>query len=43
MDCVPTSPRMVAKHYGKDASLQTLRGKAQKGKKGVNLFGIRSL
>ena len=40
MDCGPTCLRMVAKHYGKNISLQTLREKAQIGKEGVNLLGI---
>jgi ATP-binding cassette subfamily B protein len=31
---------MVAKHYGKNISLQTLREKTQIGKEGVNLLGI---
>ena len=40
MDCGPTCLRMVAKHYGKNISLQTLREKTQIGKEGVNLLGI---
>ncbi|MFT3825908.1 MAG: peptidase domain-containing ABC transporter [Chitinophagaceae bacterium] len=40
MDCGPTCLRMVAKHYGKSISLQTLREKSQIGKEGVNLLGI---
>lgn len=40
MDCGPTCLRMVAKHYGKNISLQTLRDKTQIGKEGVNLLGI---
>ena len=40
MDCGPTCLRMVAKHYGKNISLQILREKTQIGKEGVNLFGI---
>src|SRR3569833_1960875 len=40
MDCGPACLRMVAKYYGKSASLQTLRDKAELGKNGVNLLGI---
>lgn len=40
MDCGPTCLRMVAKYYGKNISLQTLREKTQIGKEGVNLLGI---
>lgn len=40
MDCGPTCLRMVAKHYGRNISLQTLREKMQIGKEGVNLLGI---
>lgn len=40
MDCGPTCLRMVAKHYGKNFSLQFLREKTQIGKEGVNLLGI---
>lgn len=40
MDCGPTCLRMVAKHYGRGVSLQTLREKTQIGKEGVNLLGI---
>jgi ATP-binding cassette, subfamily B, bacterial len=40
MDCGPASLRMVAKHYGKNISLQTLRERSQIGKEGVNLLGI---
>jgi len=40
MDCGPTCLRMVAKHYGRTYSLQTLREKTQIGKEGVNLLGI---
>ena len=40
MDCGPTCLRMVAKHYGKNISVQTLRDKTQIGKEGVNLLGI---
>ncbi len=40
MDCGPTCLRMVAKHYNRNISLQTLRDKTQIGKEGVNLLGI---
>jgi ATP-binding cassette subfamily B protein len=40
MDCGPTCLRMVAKHYGRNISLQILREKTQIGKEGVNLLGI---
>lgn len=40
MDCGPTCLRMVAKYYGKNMSLKTLRAETQIGKEGVNLLGI---
>ncbi len=40
MDCGPTCLRMVAKHYQKNFSLQTLRAKSEIGKEGVSLLGI---
>src|SRR5262245_52108562 len=40
MDCGPTCLRMIAKHFGRNISLQTLREKTQIGKEGVNLLGI---
>ena len=40
MDCGPTCLRMIAKHYGRSISLQSLRDKTQIGKEGVNLLGI---
>ncbi|MBO0932608.1 peptidase domain-containing ABC transporter [Fibrella aquatilis] len=40
MDCGPTCLRMVAKHYGRVLSAQSLREKAQIGKEGVSLLGI---
>ncbi|MGM9512566.1 peptidase domain-containing ABC transporter [Larkinella sp. GY13] len=40
MDCGPTCLRMVAKHYGHNYSMQTLREKAEIGKEGVSLLGI---
>ncbi len=40
MDCGPTCLRMVAKHYGRHYSAQTMRVKAQLGKDGVSMLGI---
>ena len=40
MDCGPTCLRMIAKYYGKNISIQSLRDKSQIGKEGVNLLGI---
>ncbi|GAA4421093.1 peptidase domain-containing ABC transporter [Nibrella viscosa] len=40
MDCGPTCLRMVAKHYGRSYTVQSLREKAQIGKEGVSLLGI---
>ncbi|WP_028665877.1 peptidase domain-containing ABC transporter [Runella zeae] len=40
MDCGPTCLRMVAKHYGRSFSLQTLREKSQINRDGVSLLGI---
>lgn len=40
MDCGPTCLRMVAKHYGRLFTAQSLREKAQIGKEGVSLLGI---
>src|SRR5215510_4871932 len=40
MDCGPTCLRMIAKYYGKNISLQSLREKTQIEKEGVNLLGI---
>ncbi len=40
MDCGPASLRMVAMHYGRHYSLETLRKKCEFTKEGVNLFGI---
>jgi ATP-binding cassette, subfamily B, bacterial len=40
MDCGPTCLRMVAKHYGRAYTAQSLREKAQIGKDGVSLLGI---
>lgn len=40
MDCGPTCLRMVAKHYGRAFSVQTLRERSGIGKDGVSLLGI---
>lgn len=40
MDCGPTCLRMVAKHFNKDFTIQTLRERAQINKEGVSLLGI---
>ncbi|WP_338875413.1 peptidase domain-containing ABC transporter [Spirosoma sp. SC4-14] len=40
MDCGPTCLRMVAKHYGRSFTAQSLRERAQIGKEGVSLLGI---
>lgn len=40
MDCGPTCLRMIAKHFGKSYSIQSLREKTQIGKDGVSLLGI---
>ncbi len=40
MDCGPTCLRMVAKHYGRAFSAQTLRQRSGIGKDGVSLLGI---
>lgn len=40
MDCGPTSLRMVAKYYGKDFSLQTLRARSFITREGVSMLGI---
>lgn len=40
MDCGPTCLRMVAKYYGKDYRLQTLRDLSGINREGVNLLGI---
>ncbi len=42
MDCGPTCLRMIAKHYGKHYSLETLRKKCFIGREGVSLLGISS-
>ena len=40
MDCGPTCMRMVAKHYGRNFSVQTLRRLCEINKEGVSLLGI---
>ena len=40
MDCGPTCLRMIAKHYGRHYSLETLRQKCFIGRSGVSMLGI---
>ena len=40
MDCGPTCLRMVAKHYGRNFKVQTLRQLCEISKEGVSLLGI---
>lgn len=40
MDCGPTCLKMIAKFYGKDCSVQSLREKSQIQRDGVSLLGI---
>ncbi|HBX51209.1 MAG TPA: ABC transporter ATP-binding protein [Bacteroidales bacterium] len=40
MDCGPSSLRMIAKHYGRSYTLQTLRDKCYITREGVSLMGI---
>ncbi len=40
MDCGPTCLRMIAKHYGRAFSLQSLRDKTYADREGVSLLGI---
>lgn len=40
MDCGPTCIRMVAKHYGRNLSIENLRQGSQMNKEGVSLLGI---
>ncbi len=40
MDCGPTCLRMLAKHYGRDVSIRTLREASRIGREGVSLLGI---
>jgi len=40
MDCGPTCLRIIAKHYGKNYSLQNLREKSRITREGVSMLGI---
>lgn len=40
MDCGPTCLRMIARHYGRHYSLDTLRQKSYLNRSGVSLLGI---
>jgi len=40
MDCGPTCLRMIARHYGKTYTLQTLRAKSYLSRDGVSMMGI---
>lgn len=40
MDCGPTCLRMVAKHYGRHYTAQTLRERSQISREGVSMLGI---
>ena len=40
MDCGPTCLRIIAKYYGKNFSLQSLRDKCHINREGVSLLGI---
>ena len=40
MDCGPTCLRMIAKHYGKSYSLDTLRQRCEYTRVGVSMLGI---
>jgi ATP-binding cassette subfamily B protein len=40
MDCGPTCLRMIARYYGKNFSLETLRQKTRRSRSGVSLLGI---
>lgn len=40
MDCGPTCLKMIAKHYGQDFKLETLRAKAQIEREGVSILGL---
>lgn len=41
MDCGPSCLRMIAKHYGKNYSLQYLRDKSYASREGTSLLGLR--
>jgi len=40
MDCGPSCLRMIARHYGRSFSLQTLRDKSYLSREGVSLLGV---
>ena len=40
MDCGPTCLRMIAKYYGRNYTLQTLRSKSFITREGVSMLGI---
>jgi ATP-binding cassette subfamily B protein len=40
MDCGPSCLRMIARHYGRSFSLQTLRDKSYLSREGVSMLGI---
>lgn len=40
MDCGPTCLRMIAKHYGRNYSIQHLRNQSQINREGVSLLGL---
>lgn len=40
MDCGPTCLRMIAKHYGRSYTLETIRKQSQISREGVSLLGI---
>lgn len=40
MDCGPTCLRMIAKYYGKNSTIQELRGKSFITREGVSMLGI---
>ncbi|MEO1384357.1 MAG: cysteine peptidase family C39 domain-containing protein, partial [Bacteroidota bacterium] len=40
MDCGPTCLRMIAQHYGRHFTLETLRKKGHTTREGVSLYGI---
>ena len=40
MDCGPTCLRMIAKHYGRNYTLQSLREKSFITREGVSMLGI---
>ena len=42
MDCGPSCLRMIAKHYGKTYSLNTLRQRSEYTRQGVSMLGISS-